>query len=89
MRKREKAEGREFPRRYFSRAKEDPIAEKLADGMKEDTSMRGEMDGHHGIWIWDEMKYRRIQDNLQNGIKSPMRTRFDSGIGGIILDVEV
>jgi len=51
--------------------------------------MRGEMDGHHGIWIWDEMKYRRIQDNLQNGIKSPMRTRFDSGIGGIILDVEV
>ena len=57
--------------------------------MKEDTSMKGEMDGHHGIWIWDEKKYRRIQDNLRNGIKDPMRTRFDSGIGGIILDVEV
>jgi hypothetical protein len=88
MRKREKAEGREFPRRYFSKAAEDPVAERLADGMKGETSMRGEMDGHHGIWIWDEKKYRRIQDNLRNGIKSPTRTRFDSGVGGIILDMK-
>jgi oxysterol-binding protein-related protein 9/10/11 len=88
MRKREKAEGREFPRRYFSKAKEDPVAEKLAQGMKGETSMRGEMDGHHGVWIWDEKKYRGIQDNLRNGIKSPTRTRFDSGVGGILLDMK-
>ncbi|KAH8796492.1 hypothetical protein BGZ57DRAFT_747597 [Hyaloscypha finlandica] len=88
MRKREKAEGREFPRRYFSKAKVDPVAERLAEGMKGETSMRGEMDGHHGVWIWDEKKYRGIQDNLRNGIKSPTRTRFDSGVGGILLDMK-
>ncbi|KAH8818136.1 hypothetical protein F5882DRAFT_388353 [Hyaloscypha sp. PMI_1271] len=88
MRKREKAEGREFPRRYFSKAKEDPVAERLAEGMKGETSMRGEMDGHHGVWVWDEKKYRGIQDNLRNGIKSPTRTRFDSGVGGILLDMK-
>ena len=86
MRKIEKAEGREFPRRYFSRAKEDPVAERLADGMSAETSMRGEMDGHHGIWMWDEEKYRRIQGNALRGIKSPTRTRFDSGVGGIIME---
>jgi hypothetical protein len=88
MRKREKAEGREFPRRYFSKVDEDPVAEKLVGGMKGETSTRGEMGGHQGIWIWDEQKYRRIQDNLRNGIKSPTRTRFDSGVGGIILDMK-
>ena len=50
-----------------------------------ETTMRGEMDGH-GIWMWDEEKYRRIQENALRGIKSPTRTRFDSGVGGIIID---
>ena len=86
MRKREKGNGTEFPRRYFSRAKEDPMAEKLAEGMKGETSMKGDMDGHHGLWMWDEEKYQRIQSNLRNGIKSPIRVRFDSGVGGILLD---
>jgi hypothetical protein len=56
--------------------------------MKGETSMRGEMDGQNGVWIWDEKKFRGIQDNLRNGIKSPTRTRFDSGVGGILLDMK-
>jgi hypothetical protein len=87
MRRREKSEGAEFPRRYFSRAKEDLVAERLAEGMK-GSSMK-EMDGQHGIWMWDEEKYRRLHKNgfsAGNGVKSPTRTRFDSGVGGIIMD---
>lgn len=84
MRRREKGNGTEFPRRYFSRAKEDSVAEKLAAGMKVETSMKGDMDGHHSVWMWDEEKYQSTQLNLRNGIKSPSRARFDSGIGGIM-----
>lgn len=86
MRKREKAEGRDFQRRYFSKMVEDPVAERLAEGIREGTSMKGDMDGHHGIWMWDEEKYQRIQQAARSGIKSPSRTRFDSGVGGILLD---
>lgn len=89
MRKIEKVEGREFPRRYFTRMPEDPAAERLAEGMKRKTSMQGELDGHHGIWMWDEEKYRNIESNRLQGIKSPMRTRFDSGVGGILLDPDM
>ncbi|KAH9212469.1 hypothetical protein DL95DRAFT_340298 [Leptodontidium sp. 2 PMI_412] len=86
MRKREKAEGREFQRRYFSKMKEDPVAERLAEGIKGSTSMKGDMDGHHGIWMFDEQKYKRVQQSLRNGSRSPMRPRFDSGVGGILVD---
>ncbi|TVY17146.1 Protein kes1 [Lachnellula arida] len=79
MRKQEKREGKEFPRRYFSLAKEDPVGERLAEGLK-NTSMKGAMDAHHMIWLWDEEKYQQIQDNRKNGIKSPVHSRFDSAI---------
>jgi oxysterol-binding protein-related protein 9/10/11 len=79
MRKQEKDEGREFPRRYFTLAKEDPVGEKLAEGLKH-TSMKGAMDAHHMIWLWDEEKYQRIQSNQKNGIRSPVHSRFDSAI---------
>ena len=85
MRKREKGNGTEFPRRYFRRAKDDPVAERLAEGMKGETSMKGDMDGHHDLWMWDEAKYQRIQSDLRNGIKSPTRIRFDSGVEGILV----
>ncbi len=88
LRKREKASGTEHPRRYFSRIKEDLIAEKLAEGMPRMGSLRGDMDGHHELWAWDEDKYRTIQRNMMNGVKSPTRTKFDSGVGGMILDLE-
>ncbi|TVY90031.1 Protein kes1 [Lachnellula willkommii] len=79
MRKQEKREGKEFPRRYFSLAKEDPVGERLAEGLK-NTSMKGAMDAHHMIWLWDEEKYQQIQDNRKKGIKSPVHSRFDSAI---------
>lgn len=88
QRKREKAEGREFQRRYFTKMKEDVVAEKLAGGMNKKTSMQGDMDGHHDIWMFDQEKYRKIEASRLQGVKSPMRTRFDSGVGGIILDPE-
>jgi hypothetical protein len=82
LRKVEKAEGREFPRKYFTATKEDPIAEKLAAGLK-GTSMKPETDASRMIWLWDEQKYQRVQDNLRNGLKSPTHVRFDSGISGM------
>jgi hypothetical protein len=82
MRKVEKAEGREFPRKYFTSAKEDPVAMKLAAGLKS-TSIGCEMDASHMIWLWDEEKYQRVQDNKRNGAKSPTHARFDSGISGM------
>jgi hypothetical protein len=89
MRRQEKCEGVEFPRRYFSRAKEDVVAEKLAEGLQEKTSMKGNMDSAHGMWMWDEEKYRRLQTSGPSGIKSPTRMKFnsvDSGVGGIRMD---
>ena len=86
MRKRERAEGREFQRRYFSRVEGHAVADRLADGVLG----KGERDdaAAHGIWVWDEEKHRRIQEHRLKGIKSPMRTKFesvDSGVGGIDL----
>lgn len=84
LRKREKEEGKEFQRRYFSRVEVDPVAERLlGDGL------RTEIDGHAGVWRWDEEKHRSIEERMSNGIKSPSRLRFDSldsGIGGLELD---
>jgi hypothetical protein len=91
MRRCEKAEGREFSRRYFSRAKEDAVAEKLAEGIGEKTSMKGNMDGAHGLWMWDEEKYQRATGYGLSSLGSPMKsktTSIDSGVGGIRLDPE-
>ncbi|PBP21504.1 Oxysterol-binding protein [Diplocarpon rosae] len=86
MRKREKAEGKEFQRRYFSRMDRDFVAEKLAQAIK-DPSFRANMGGHlGGVWMWDEEKYRRVQKESRDGMKSPIRTRLDSGVGGMLLD---
>lgn len=88
MRRSEKGEGREFPRRYFSRAKGDVVAEKLAEGMPEKTNMRGNLDGAHGLWMWDDQKYRRVSGAGLSEMRSPTRTKFasvDSGVGGITL----
>ena len=86
MRRCEEAEGRAFPRQYFGLEKEDLVAERLAEGMNGKTSMKMNMDGVHGIWLWDEEKYRRVSDSaLIGGLKAPAWTKstsFDSGIGG-------
>lgn len=60
MREREKGNGTEFPRRYFTHVSEDLVAKRLTEGMKEEASIKREMNGHHGVWLWDEEKYRKI-----------------------------
>ena len=82
MRTREKLEGSEFPRRYFSKVNEDLVAQKLAKEIK-CASLEGNMEIKQGTWVWDEEKYRRIETS--KGVKSPTRARFDSAIGGIFL----
>jgi len=87
LRRQEKCEGVEFRRRYFSPAKEDIVAEKLAEGLQEKTSMKGNLDGAHGIWMWDEEKCQMLQ--ASECTKMPTRTKFqsiDSGVAGIKLD---
>jgi hypothetical protein len=85
MRKIEKSEETEFPRKYFSKVEKDVLAERLCEGMK-GSDVKGLRDGHEGVWRWDEEKYWRVLSNALNGVKSPTRRRFDSGVGGIVLD---
>jgi len=56
MRKREKEEGREWERRYFSRVEEDPVFTQLA-ALRDITS---EADKTGGIWVFDEAKYALV-----------------------------
>ncbi|TVY82164.1 Protein kes1 [Lachnellula suecica] len=79
LRKQEKAEEKEFPRRYFTLAQEDPVAEKLAEGLK-CTSIKGSMDAHQMIWLWDEEKFQNLQNSKKQEVRSPVHSRFDSGI---------
>ncbi|CAG8973712.1 hypothetical protein HYALB_00006983 [Hymenoscyphus albidus] len=82
MRRVEKAEGREFPRRYFTKVPGDPVADKLVNGLK-NTSILGEADANQMVWVWDEEKYQQVQDNLRNRVKSPTHARFDSAVSGM------
>ena len=87
MRRCEKDGKIEFSRRYFSRAEEDVVAENLAEGLNEKTSMN--MDSSCKLWTWDEEKYLKIGDGILDGMKSPATSRFpsiDSGVSGIKLD---
>ncbi|OTA76955.1 hypothetical protein M434DRAFT_18391 [Hypoxylon sp. CO27-5] len=76
LRKREKEVGETWKRRYFTQVEEDPIAEKLSIKNKKIGDCHDNM-----IWKFDDLKYKKIMEYQQNGIKSPTHTRFDSGIG--------
>jgi len=85
MRKREKEQGKSWQRRFFKRVTRDRLAEELA-GKLDDVKL--DMPG--GIWVWDEEKYRSemgVKTSggsdaglLKSGVKSPTRTRWDSGV---------
>ncbi|KAI2768833.1 Oxysterol-binding protein [Daldinia loculata] len=82
LRKMEKDAGETWTRRYFTQVEEDPIAEKLSVKSKSAPA-----DGpNRTIWKFDDEKFKRITENQQNGIKSPIRPRFDSGVG--FLEIE-
>jgi len=82
MRKQEKAQDTDFPRRYFSPAQEDVIADRLTEGYE---CMKADMDGQHGLWMWDEEKYRKT---LGAGNRNPSyrRDTIDSGV--VMMDEE-
>jgi len=82
MRKQEKEQDTDFPRRYFSLAQEDAVADRLAEGYE---CMKAEMDGQHGLWMWDEEKYRKM---LGAGNRNPSyrRDTIDSGV--VMMDEE-
>lgn len=80
LRKREKSEGVEFPRKYFRRVKRDEQAEKLVEGLKEKVQ---DIVDTEGVWIWDEDMFRRANAKKTTEAKSPTRPRLDSAIRGI------
>lgn len=94
LRKREKAEGREYQRRFFRRVGEDVVAEELVKGVK--AGGLESMMGGREVWAWDEEGWRKWEEKTKgrkcdvgSRVKSPMRMRFDSGVGGILLDLDV
>ncbi|RDW62631.1 hypothetical protein BP5796_10933 [Coleophoma crateriformis] len=60
LRKKEKAEGREWPRRYFKRVEVDPVAKQLAQGLKVESDIQG---NGAGFWVWDEDAMRERPDS--------------------------
>lgn len=93
LRKREKAAGLEWPRRYFSKLEVDERAEALRDASRAGTDLTRAMDGTRGVWVWDEEKYRKVTAAqsrsapvVRERVTSPTRTRYDSGVGGIVMN---
>lgn len=57
LRKKEKEEGKEWERRYFSRVEDEPVFAKLAAKQ----GMLAEADKTNGIWLFDEEKYNKVK----------------------------
>ncbi|KAI1264882.1 hypothetical protein F5Y18DRAFT_70176 [Xylariaceae sp. FL1019] len=68
LRKEEKAAGRVWERRYFTEAKDDPVAERLA--LRKEVGM---------IWKFDLDKYKAVKRDEERAV-SPPRMRADSGV---------
>jgi hypothetical protein len=81
LRKKEKLEGLQFQRRYFSRSESNKVAEDLMEGLEKVMPFhRGEVDsGQNCVWLWDEKKYECVK--REDGIRSPRGVSFDSGVG--------
>lgn len=61
MRKQEKAEGRQWQRRYFKRVEIDAVAKKLSEGLKD---VESDIQGNGaGFWVWDEDAVRERPDS--------------------------
>lgn len=58
MRKKEKEEGREWERRYFTRVEEDPVFTRLAAKRE----ILAESDKTDGVWVFDEEKYKKVEE---------------------------
>jgi hypothetical protein len=60
MRKVEKEEDREWERKYFSRAENDPTFERLGKEIEESL----EPEKTDGVWRWDEEKAKRAKPSF-------------------------
>ncbi|KAG0131181.1 hypothetical protein HOY82DRAFT_485569 [Tuber indicum] len=61
LRKKEKEEGREWERRYFTRVMDDPVFTRLA----ESPGIAAEEGKTDGIWIFDEKKFAQLADKTR------------------------
>lgn len=69
LRKKEKEEGREWERRYFTRVQEDPVLKALGDK----SGVILEPEKTDGIWVFDDAKYQKILEKA----KSPVAEATD------------
>ncbi|KAH8808035.1 hypothetical protein F5884DRAFT_821500 [Xylogone sp. PMI_703] len=68
LRKIEKSEGREYQRKFFKRVEHDEVVDKILKGAKDEKSVRADMECGHGLWVFDETKYKEF----------PLKARRDS-----------
>jgi len=61
LRKKEKEEGREWERRYFTRVMDDPVFTRLA----ESPGIAAEEGKTDGIWIFDEKKFAQVAEKTR------------------------
>ncbi|KAM0125303.1 hypothetical protein ACHAP3_009831 [Botrytis cinerea] len=81
LRRKEKAKGIVWERRFFVKRGRDEVAERLANGLE---GLSLESGG--GIWKWDKERYRAMErrDTEQmrrtDDVKNPLVTRWESGV---------
>ncbi|KAI5850357.1 hypothetical protein DFP73DRAFT_539088 [Morchella snyderi] len=64
LRKKEKEEGREWERRYFTRVQEDPVLKTLGDK----SGVVLEPEKTDGIWVFDNAKYQKILEKAKSSV---------------------
>lgn len=67
MRKKEKEEGREWERRYFTRVTEDPVLVALGDK----SGVVLEPEKTDGIWTFDDEKYLKVIEETSIPVATP------------------
>lgn len=88
LRRKEKAKGIVWERRFFVKRGRDEVAERLANGLE---GLSLESGG--GIWKWDEERYRAMerrnteQMRRTDDVKNPLVTRWESGV--LVTEVSV
>lgn len=60
MRKIEKKEGREWQSKYFNRVEHDDLVDRILNGTNDEKAVRAELQCDHGLWKFDESKYKEF-----------------------------
>ncbi|TGO20414.1 hypothetical protein BPAE_0297g00030 [Botrytis paeoniae] len=81
LRRKEKAKGIVWERRFFVKVGRDEVAERLANGLKGLS-----LESRGGIWKWDKERYMAMEsENTErmrrsDDMKNPLVTRWESGV---------